>query len=118
LQQSKVINNLSGPKIGDMYHKCILRTVNTSTKNGLGHRATGTNTDVNVYAALQEKNLPETDQMGKQVFVQHFIFTIRYRTVSTSQQIVYKNNVYDIISVDNTTYGRNRFTILKTKRVI
>lgn len=98
-----------------MYHRITLRSTATATKNALGHAATVTNTDVTVNAAIKHRDLAETDQLGKQVYVQHLIFTIRYRTVSVSDKIIHGDKTYDIVGIDPTTYGRNRFVIIKTK---
>lgn len=98
-----------------MYHRITLRSTTTATKNGLGHAATVTNTDVTLNASIKHRDLPETDHLGKQVYVQHLIFTIRYRVVSTENKIIYGGKTYDIVGVDPTTYGRNRFVIIKTK---
>jgi len=115
--QTKNINSLSGPRIGDMYHVITLRTRTTSTRNGLGHEATGTNTDITLNAAIKYRDIPETDSLGKQTYVQHVIFTIRYRVVSLSQQIVYGGNTYDIVGIDPFVHGRTRFSVIKTKLV-
>lgn len=117
--QSSLINSLRGPQISDLYHKIEINTISSEENiNELGHYTKKNFSTTEVNAALQEKSFPETDILGKQTWIQYFIFIVRHRHVSTTDTIVYQNNNYDIISVDNTTYGRNRFTIIKTKRVI
>jgi SPP1 family predicted phage head-tail adaptor len=112
------MTSVKGPKIGEMYHRITLRTTTSATKNGLGHAATVTNTDVALQAAIRYQDLPENDLLGKQTYIQHIFFTIHFRTVTTSQKIIFEGNTYDIISVNPFISGKSRFTVIKTKRVI
>lgn len=106
-------------QIGSLDTKISVRTKTATTTNSLGEVTASTNSDTEVWANVQNDDLEkglESDVNDKQTNIERRIITIRYRTITYTNQIVIGSNEFDIIGIEEVQ--RRRFLKIRVKRVV
>ena len=103
-------------EIGAMDRRIIVRSLGEPEYNDLDEVTSYENTDVTVYAAVMNEDVPENDVNDKETVIERRVFVIRYIELNYENQIVYNTNVYDITRIEEI--GRRRFLKVMTKRVV
>ncbi len=96
-------------RIGRLDRRITLNQM-VPTVNDFGERVDGFSQIAEVWANIDTRGGSEPAKSETEFPIRKLIFTIRYRTdVGPDDVIVYKSDTYEIQTVEETHYTRNRF---------